>query len=200
MSMLLLFNVSAIAFAAESNPSTNINPDTIFSKDSLSETDQRFLEKMAQVFDGYTTNDNGEITFTYSREDLQEFGFDDSEIARLLDLNQIICGTILPEETNISTRLSVQDGKIYFTYDDVITFLSAAAIAGPEAVYAALVALGSVSLGPVGTAIAGVVGLIGAPSLVGFCYQITQAVANQQGVYIGVEMNGAFPNIVSGTW
>ncbi len=94
----------------------------------------------------------------------------------------------------------VEDGKIWFTYDDVMSFLFAAASVGSSAMYAALVALGSVSLGLVGTAIATVVGIIGAPSLASFCYQVIQAVANYQGGYIGVEMNGIFPNIVCGTW
>ncbi len=59
---------------------------------------------------------------------------------------------------------------------------------------------GAISLGPVGAAIASAVGILGFPSLAGFTYSILQAVSNKQGVYLGVEMNGVFPNIVSGTY
>lgn len=200
MSLLLALSVSSTVFADGYNPNTETSTEITFSDSFLSETDRAFLKKMGQVFDGYTTNEKGEIIFTYSSDELRKIGFNDDEINRLEKLNQMICGTILSDEAKPSTRVSVEGGIIYFTYDDVVTLFSAAVIAGPEAVYAALVALGSVSLGPVGTAVAAVIGIIGAPTLASFCYQVTQALANQQGVYIGVETNGGFPNIVCGTW
>lgn len=200
MSLLLIFTMSSTAFAAEYRTDAENNAGVVFSNSSFSEEDRAFFEKMSLVFDGYTTNKAGEIVFTYSNNSLYELGFTESEATRLAALNATICGTVLSDEDSVSSRMFVEDGKIWFTYDDVMAFLFAAASVGPSAMYAALVALGSVSLGPVGTAIAAIVGVIGAPSLASFCYQVIQAVANQQGVYIGVEMNGIFPNIVSGTW
>lgn len=200
LSLVMLLSMSVTAFAAEPASSNENNSAVIFSDDSFSSEDRVFFEKMSLVFDGYTTNEAGEIVFTYSNTSLAELGFNENEIARLNSLNETICGVALTDNTSVAARMFVEDGKIWFTYDDVMAFLFAAASVGSSAMYAALVALGSVSLGPVGTAIAAIVGVIGAPSLASFCYQVIQAVANQQGVYIGVEMNGIFPNIVSGTW
>ena len=100
----------------------------------------------------------------------------------------------------ITPMMHVSGGKIWFTYSDIVGTLTSAAMIGPAAVYAAFVGLGSISLGPVGTAITAAVGVLGFPSLAGFTYSILQASINRQGVYMGVEMNGVFPNIVSGTW
>lgn len=200
MSLILVLTMSTTAFAAESEYTNEIDHKMIISSENFSAEDVAFFEKMSLVFDGYTSNEAGEICFTYSIASLYELGFSESEISKLATLNEEICGTILTDENIAQSKIFVEDGKVWFTYDDVMSFLFAAATVGPEALYAAIVALGSVSLGPVGTAIAAIVGVIGAPSLASFCYQIIQAVANQQGVYIGVEMNGIFPNIVSGTW
>ena len=200
LSIVMLLSMSVPAFAAEATPTAANNSGVVFSGSSFSAEDRAFFEKMSLVFDGYTTNEAGEIIFTYTDASLAELGFSENEAARLNELNETICGVVLSDEASVTTRMFVEDGKVWFTYDDVMSFLFAAASVGPSAMYAALVALGSVSLGPVGSAIATILGILGAPSLASFCYQVIQAVANQQGVYIGVEMNGIFPNIVCGTW
>lgn len=187
-------------FATGSSSTTESNSDVVFSGNNFSAEDRIFFEKMSLVFDGYTTTETGEIIFTYSNTNLTKLGFNENEVARLNALNETICGVVLTGDSSVTTRIHVEGGKVWFTYDDVMAFLFAAASVGPSAMYAALVALGSVSLGPAGTAITAIVGIIGAPSLASFCYQVIQAVANKQGVYIGIEMNGIFPNIVSGTW
>lgn len=200
MSLLLIFTMSSTAFAAELEPDAENSSDILFSSSSFSEEDLAFFEKMSLVFDGYTTNESGEIIFTYSSDSLYNLGFSESEVARLTTLNETICGTILSDEMSVSSRIFVEDGKIWFTYDDVMAFLFAAASIGPEALYAAMLGLSSISVGPVVTAIIAVVGALGAPSLINFCYNIIQAATYGQGVYIGIEMNGIFPNIVSSTW
>lgn len=85
---------------------------------------------------------------------------------------------------------------MYFTYDDVATYLSAAAAIGPAAVTAALSALAS-TVGPVGTVIGGILGYVVSADL---CYLVIQAGALQKGIYIGVDWNGPFPVYTQGLW
>lgn len=203
LSFTMIFSMSVTAFAHESTTAKAIQDtkEIKFSLNDINENDKAFLNKMSQVFDGYITNKSGAIEFTYNDEQLSNICFTQSEIIKLTEINNTVCGTVLSKEPNspIYTKMFVEGGKIYFDNVDVQAFLFAAASVGPQALYSALVALGS-TLGPVGTAIAAVVGIIGAPSLASFCYYIIQAAYYDQGVYIGIEMNGIFPNIVSGTW
>lgn len=208
--MVFAFTVpsSAATTSSSSDTQTQSVEDTKaihFSADNISEKDKVFLNKVTKIFDGYVTNKAGVITFTYSDKQLSDTGFTQAQIVKLHEINSKVCGVSLSDAasdsgSNITPQIFVEGSIIYFEYVDVQAFLFAAASVGPEALYAALVALGSVSLGPVGTAIAAIVGAIGAPSLVSFCYYVIQAVANNEGVYIGIEMNGIFPNIVTGTW
>jgi len=203
----MLFVLTVSASAATPKKILSDTQANHFSMDNISESDQEFLKKMVQVFDGYVTNAAGVITFTYSDEQLSEIGFTQTEITELSEINSAVCGVSMTDaddnyesNTAITPQMFVEDGIVYFDNADVDAFLFAAASLGPEAVYAALVALGSVTLGPVGTVIVTIVGLIGAPSLASFCYYVIQAATYGEGVYIGVEMNGVFPNIISGTW
>lgn len=176
------------------------NPASI-SMEDFSDDDLQFLNKFASVFDGYYTSENGEIGFSHTNADLANLGFTAADIDRLTEINSRVCGIIIPEEdTLIQTRAFIEDGKIYFDNGDVIDFLLAATTAGPEALYAAFVGLGTLLGGVVGTTVTGILGAFGAASLAYLCYLIIQAAANGQGIYIGIEMNGIFPNIVSGTW
>ena len=95
-----------------------------------------------------------------------------------------------------STRLHVEDWKIYFDLGDVHAFLFAAAQVGPAAIMAALSALGSVYPG-VGTVVGAIVGLFGGGTII---YWVFQAVALEKGLYIGVDWNGPFPNPAIGLW
>lgn len=204
LSLTMLFSISATAFAADSTTSevfNNTNAIT-FSANNITKSDQDFLDKMSKIFDGYVTSETGVIEFTYTDEELTNIGFTQTEIEKLTEINNSICGTRLPAESDTipSSRIHLKGATVYFTNNDVDAFLFSAAVIGPQALYAALVALGSVSLGPVGTAITAVVGILGAPSLASFCYYVVQAGINDQGVYIGIQMNGIFPIIVSGTW
>ena len=93
-------------------------------------------------------------------------------------------------------RIHVKNWKVYFTYNDVMATLFAAAQVGPAAITAALTALGSAYPG-VGTVIGAAIGLFGGGTIV---YWVLQAAANKQGFYIGIDWNGAFPNPAIGTW
>lgn len=209
LSTLLTCTVlSLMIFPSVANASTIIPEDSNtniyqFSFDELSEQDQEFLEKMTLVFDGFTSDNSGKIIFTYSDQDLvNNFGFTSEEVDRLNEIVDAVSTSSVNfnDEYAVSPYIFYEGGIVYFTNDDVDAFLFAAASVGPEAVYAALMALGTVSLGPVGTALTIAVGALGFPSLAQFCYYVIQAATMNQGVYIGVEMNGVFPNIISGTW
>ncbi len=54
--------------------------------------------------------------------------------------------------------------------------------------------------GPAGTIITTVLDVLGMASLGRFCYVITQAEFAHEGVYIGIEWNHGFPNIVFDVW
>lgn len=199
LAMLFVTSVSASAATPDSRATSD---GVVFDFNNITDSDRIFLEKMTQVFDGFVADDAGVISFTYSNAELAtDFGFTQAEIAKMNGVVAITANlSVSSNSGQATTRMSVADGKVYFDNADVHAFLLGAASIGPAAVYAAFVALSTVSLGPVGTAIAAIVGVIGAPSLAGFCYNVIQAAINNQGVYIGVEMNGVFPNIVSGTW
>lgn len=202
LSTLLVFLfifVTTISVSARS-----ISDDKKYAEVSVgdfSDADLQFLNKFTSVLDGYFTNKNGEISFRYTANELRNKGFTTDDVDKLNEINNKVCGAIIPEEdTFIQTRMFVEGGKIYFDNVDVKAVLLSAATLGPEALYAALVGLGSLAGGPVGSVITAVLGAIGAASLSYLCYLIIQAAANDQGIYIGFEMNGIFPNIVTGTW
>jgi len=169
--------------------------------DDFSDADIQFLNKFVGVLNGYYTNESGEMSFSYTNAELTRLGFTSADIGKLTEINSRVCGIVLPEDdTFIMTRVFVEDGKVWFDNGDIHAFLLAAATVGPEALYAAIVGLGTLLGGVVGTTITAILGALGAASLTYLCYLIIQAAANGQGIYIGIEMNGVFPNIVSGTW
>lgn len=205
MSVVLVFTMSISAAAVELPPKYNANTDVVFSSSDLSEEDLAFFEKLALVYDGYKSDESGEIIFTYSTEDLRKLGFTEKEIERLNEINEIVCGTILPDSDRIpmnpvQSAMFVQDWKIWFTYDDVMRILVPAEMMGPEALCTAIVALSTAIGCVVGGTLSGILSAIGVPSLGAICYMVIQASANHQGVYIGLEMNNVFPNVVFGTW
>jgi len=205
--------VSISVAAVELEPNTGVvftnsglsDEDTNISFDDLSEEDRIFFKKLTLVLDGYKTNEAGEIIFTYSTDDLYKFGFNEKEIERLNELNKMVCGTVLPDSDRIpmnpvQSRIFVKDWKVWFTCDDVANLLLTAASLGPEALYITIVGLSTAVGGAVGTVLSVFIDAIGIPSLGGLCYLIIQAVANHQGIYFGLEMNGVFPTVDCGTW
>lgn len=195
LSFLFVTTVSASA--------ANIPNDgsPVITMEDFSESDIQFLNKFAGVLDGYYTSETGAMGFSYTNTELASLGFTQADIGKLAEINSRVCGVVIPEDdTIIMTRVFVEDGKIYFDNADIHAFLLAAATVGPEALYAAIVGVGTLLGGVIGTTVTAILGALGAASLTYLCYLIIQAAANGQGIYIGIEMNGVFPNIVSGTW
>lgn len=200
LSLALVLSFSASAYAA----SPSDEPTLVVTSSGLSENDKIFMKKMLSVLDGYVTQD-GEITFTYSNADLLSLGFTSTDIATLDTINSSVCGVISDTPSDVTSNMPaplifVEDWIVYFEPGEVVDFLLAAATIGPEALYAAFVGVGTLVGGPVGSAITAIAGLLGLASFGSLCYLIMQAVANGQGIYVGVKFNGAFPNLVSGYW
>lgn len=197
--VLSLLFVTTVSASAANIPDSDNN--MVVSLEDFSNTDLQFFDKFSSVLNGYYTNEFGEISFSYTPEDLAALGFSETDLRTLAEINSRVCGTIIPEEdTIVLTRVFLEDGKVYFDNADIHALLLGAASLGPEALYAAIVGISTLVGGPVGTAVSGILGFLGAASLGYLCYLIIQAAANGQGIYIGIEMNGIFPNIVSGTW
>jgi len=200
LACIMVISISVPALAA------NVSDNDIFQLSNLSAEDITFLEKYTLVLDGFTADNGGNIVFGYSDLELKDiYGFSDSEISRLHEITNVMELNPMSLEdveltTNRNARFFVSGSTIYFENYEVTGMLMTAASAGPVAMYALLVGLGTISLGPIGTTVAIVLGIIGAPSLASFCYYVIQAGVNGQGVYIGFYMNGIFPMIDSGTW
>ncbi|MCA1031172.1 hypothetical protein LCL95_09070 [Bacillus timonensis] len=99
----------------------------------------------------------------------------------------------------VTPQVSVKNWKVYFTHGEVRMYFAAAA-AGPVALGAALNSVAFLLGGPVGSTISLVLTIIGTATLVNLCYLILQAEIRKQGIYIGVNWNGPFPNYTQGTW
>ncbi|CVI65711.1 hypothetical protein NDGK_00300 [Clostridiales bacterium CHKCI001] len=172
----------------------------LFDSSEIAIKDKLFLEKMETFLSEFSIDQNGNLKLNTDLTLLsQEYKLSNYEQKKLQEILNI--APIVHQDSTIPiTRVFIENGKIYFDNVDVKSFLLTAAQVGPAAIYAALTALGTVVSSPVGGTIIAVLGIIGLPSLSSFCYTVIQAAATGRGAYIGVEMNGIFPNIVSGVW
>lgn len=100
----------------------------------------------------------------------------------------------------IVSDIFVSDWKVYFTESDVQTFLLVAAEVGPAAMDVALDGVATLVGGPVGTVISVILDIVGAASMTNLCYLVIQATYLNEGVYVGIQWNGPFPNYTEGLW
>ena len=132
--------------------------------DYLSEEDLNFFKEMEKIYPYFDFDSEGNLILTKSIDELKDkYGFDEAFVSRLdTVLNSRLSKQISRciSETSIEynglnpelRRIHVKNWKVYFTYNDVMATLFAAAQVGPAAITAALTALGSAYPG-VGTAI-----------------------------------------------
>jgi hypothetical protein len=197
------------AFAA--TQTTNTIPQSISTNNIQSFTPstqaQQFVNYMltSGLIKEFTLDSNGQLSLKESLSSIQQQYHLDA--TSMQELQQVMSGAQRPSNTSstigvghISPQLSYSNGIVYFSHSDVQQILYTAASIGPAAVAAALEAFGTLTGGPIGTLIVTIIAIIGAPSLINFTYDIIQAEFNNEGVYIGVQFNGGFPNIVTGTW
>ena len=174
--------------------------------DYLTSDDLIFIKGMEKIYKYFSFDRNGRLVLTKDLKELkQSYDLSDEFILRLsnlLNFNLPKYNIENPKNKlikigNLKTpKLHVSDWKIYLTNDEVKLTLLSAAQAGPAAMTAALTALGSAYPG-VGNIIGMIIGLVGGATI---AYNVLQAVANNQGLYIGINWNGIFPNPVVGTW
>lgn len=106
----------------------------------------------------------------------------------------------LPGDNIVTPQVSVKNWKVYFTNAEVRMYFAAAAAAGPATLGAALNSVAFLLGGPVGSTISLVLTIIGTTTLINLSYLILQAEIRKQGIYIGINWNGPFPNYTQGTW
>ncbi len=171
---------------------TSYNGETIGSY--LTEEDKIFLDKLEDVYPYFSLDDEGALSLELEYSKLQsDYGFTEEEIEKLdsaiLEQNLGI-SYVNQDETTVQPQVYVEDWKIYFTTDEVRMYLGSAIQAGAPAVIASIASLGSTVPG-IGTVIGAAAGLWAGSEIL---YHATQALANEQGFYIGITWNGAFPN------
>ncbi|KXY35584.1 hypothetical protein [Bacillus sp. FSL K6-0067] len=87
--------------------------------------------------------------------------------------------------------------ELKFSNEEMKLFLIEAAIAGPYALYGALVGLSSITSTPVGGAIVGALGLMGMPKFASICQTIIRAHSADKGVKLEVGLDGVIPYITA---
>lgn len=162
--------------------------------EKLSQEDKDFMKKLSTIYSMLELNKNNHLILNVSDSELKEdYDFSVQEIEKvhatiafqIQNTATQITDTTQVNDGIVSPMLHVSDWKVYFTNYDVRMYFSSAIQAGAPAVVATLAALGSTVATPgVGTVLGVVVGLFSAGAIT---YQVTQAMVNDQGFYIGVD-------------
>lgn len=199
---LILGSNTISSYAAESNKIKEVKEQHQQDFESqISDADKEFMNKFAKGYELFTFDDEGNLYVEATDQEILEVtGFNQSELARfhsVIDLGNQLTAADKTENELITPYVHVSDWKVYFTYYDVQTYLLAAAQIGPAAITAALTALSTMVSPGVGTVIGVVVGIVGAADL---CYLVIQSQIRGQGIYIGIDWNGIFPNYAQGYW
>lgn len=197
MSLVLIVSTAGTVLAAD----TEVSNIAYTISDYMDDDAIEFMQKMTSVYNYFSLNEDGILTVSKTEEEIQSIAdFSDAEMLlynEMLQYNQSHPASTNPGTPSVSPRITVEDWKIYFTYEEVQMYLSAAAAIGPAAMTAALTALTTVVSPGVGTVLGAIIGYVVSADL---CYLVIQAGLNQQGIYIGIDWNGIFPNYTQGTW
>ncbi|MDK6804521.1 hypothetical protein [Aerococcus sp. UMB7834] len=210
ISLPIFINVPVSVRAIEQNEQVGLQQESnqkYSISDHITNEDKKFMEKYSATYSQFELDSEGKLLLGLTDDQLiNDYNFSNSEVEKIHEIinyqhtnvDNAKNMTSNGDTSIVTPYLHVSDWKVYFTYDDLVMYVSSAAQIGPQAIVAALAGLGSVVATPgVGTVIGTAIGLFSAGTI---AYQVTQALANQQGWYIGVTWNGAFPNPDSGTW
>lgn len=196
LTLALLFTLGVPASAA--NVASPDGDTYYFSDCELSDSDIDFVGKVTAIADFWRISEDGTLELDLTETQLKEvYGFTDAQydllVANIIGLkvSENVADVPMP-------AVFVEGTTIYFDNGDIHAFLLAAATAGPAALSAALAALGTVTAGPVGTVISGILAVIAAPSLIEICGRVIAAAGTGRGVYIRLELD--YPPITSGYW
>lgn len=189
MKKILLTGLTAFliaAFIVPVNASENIHINYT-EEISLNEEQVNILKKFNSLFidkglaEKMKLNESGSIYF--EENDLADLNNDElSLVSSMINISSIYPYTETLNQNVPQTRVTVKNWRIYFTYSEVRKYFSGAASIGPHAVYAAMVALGSVIGGPLGTGITALLGAVGGSVLYS---NVIKALNNHRGMYIG---------------
>ncbi|WP_371068862.1 hypothetical protein [Sediminibacillus sp. JSM 1682029] len=168
----------------------------------LSQSEQEFLDKVISVGEFFVPNkkDNTlDISLT-KKELINDYNFSEEDYKKL---NDNVLNYKLPQASKrtVTPQFHVENGALYISHTDLVggAFgLVAAAQAGPYALQAALIALGSATSGPVGTVVTTILGILSVPSLTTLSGMIIWALGSGQGVYIKPVFS--YPPLELGYW
>lgn len=196
LSLILLLTMVIPASAID--PSNGSASDLSSSFSNLSAADITFMQKVVSVAEYWDFLEDGTLVLNLTEEQLKkQYDFTDAEYS-LLTTSVIGLKIYATAEDVPVPNVFIEGTTIYFDNADLHAFLLTAATAGPAALAAALAALGTVTAGPVGTVIAGILAVIAAPSLIEICGRVIVAAGTGRGVYIRLELD--YPPITSGYW
>lgn len=189
MKKILLVGLTAFLITSFTVP-VNASEDTHnnYTEDiSISEEQVNMMQEFNSLFidkglaEKMKLNEQGSIYF--EENDLANLNEDELNlVSSMTDISSIYPYTETINQNIPQTRVTVKNWRIYFTYSEVRQYFSGAAAIGPHAVYAAMIALGSVIGGPLGTGISALLGAVGGSVLYS---NVIKALNNRRGMYIG---------------
>lgn len=193
------------AFAKEASNLDKSMDDNIYISDYLDNENITFMKKLEKIYPYFTFDSSGSLKLKKDLKELKsQYNLDNEfikEVNKIMEENKSSKDiySLYSKRINNSftTFVSVKDWKVYFTYDEVVDLFLAAASIGPAALVASLSALGTSIGGPVGGAIAAIVGYVSGAD---FMYLVLRASAMEKGIYIGIDWDGNFPVYTQGTW
>lgn len=203
LATLMLLIVLPTKVNASTQPiSTYSSRNVIQMSDYLTKDDLEFMTKLQSIYPYFAIDNNGKLYLTLEINELKsKFQLDEQFIQKLNDILQSSISNNNLHSYSIGSNLGLRrvfakNWKIYFSYEEVESLFVAAAHIGPAAMTAAFAAIGIMY--PVfGSIVGTVIGILGGGTI---CYWVLQAATRRQGLYIGVDWNGPFPNPAIGTW
>lgn len=198
-------SVAPVAHAApaeNSQASIGLNQNNVFLSDySLSPEQQLYFDNVVAIGEYFEYDTKGNLTLPVSDAVLEEQGFTQSDIQLLRTSIEGTGNGNVPQNV-VTPKVHVSNGALYISHEDLIsgiaTGVGVAAAIGPAALQAALISLGTLLGGPVGTVITTVIAIAGAPSMIELAGRITFALATGQGVYVKPVFS--YPPLELGYW
>lgn len=186
-----------------------IDNSIMFSSETVSEADTAYLQKVSSMAENFYLDENDNAQINLTKEQLvNQYNFSSIEAEELLNAlnNQAVESTVTPgpidDGSIVTPNLHVSGGKVYISNMDLnstaFAAIATASTLGPAALKGAFIAASTAIGGPVGTAISGIMALIGGPGLIDIAGHITTALITGEGVYIGPQFR--YPFVDVGYW
>lgn len=175
--------------------------DVFLSDYSLTSEQQRYFDNVVEIGEYFEYDANGNLVLPVEDDLLRGHGFSQSDI-NLLRTSIDDAGNGSATQNTVSPMVHVSDGALYISHHDLVSGIAVgvgtAASVGPAALQAALISLGTLLGGPVGSVISTVIAIAGMPSMIELAGRITFALATGQGIYIDPVLS--YPPLQFGYW